>query len=73
MPIQRFSGAKLRMARVAAGVRPETVAIAIGRSSYTISAYERDTVAPPANVIANIATALDCSPSDFFEVMEATA
>lgn len=49
--MSRFDGQNLRAARVAAGIRPEQVALAIGKSVYTIHEYERGRVSPPADVL----------------------
>lgn len=57
----RFDGHNLREARIAAGLRPEQVALAIGKSVYTIHEYERGRVSPPADAIAALSRELRVS------------
>lgn len=59
--MSRFNGHNLREARTAAGLRPEQVALAIGKSVYTIHEYERGRVMPPADAIAALSRLLDVS------------
>lgn len=56
--MHRFDGHNLREARTAAGLRPEQVALAIGKSVYTIHEYERGRVMPPADAIAALSRLL---------------
>lgn len=56
--MSRFDGRNLREARAAAGLRPEQVALAIGKSVYTIHEYERGRVSPPADVLADLSRLL---------------
>jgi transcriptional regulator with XRE-family HTH domain len=55
---RHFSGPRLREARIAAGLRPEQLALSIGRSVYSIHDYERGRVRPPVDVLADIAEVL---------------
>ena len=57
----RFDGTNLREARTAAGLRPEQVALAIGRSVYSVHEYERGRVSPPANVLVDLAELYGCT------------
>lgn len=57
----RFDGHNLREARIAAGLRPEQVALAIGKSVYTVHEYERGRVTPPADSIAALSRLLGVS------------
>lgn len=59
--MSRFDGHNLREARIAAGLRPESVALAIGKSVYTIHEYERGRVTPPADAIAALSRLLGVS------------
>lgn len=54
----RFDGHNLREARIAAGFRAEHVALALGKSVYTIHEYERGRVSPPADVLADLSRLL---------------
>lgn len=59
--MSRFNGQNIREARLAAGLRPEQVALAIGKSVYSVHEYERGRVVPPACVLADLATTLGVS------------
>jgi transcriptional regulator with XRE-family HTH domain len=61
-----FSGMRLREARIAAGLRPEQLALHVGRSVYAIHEYERGRSVPSGNVIGALAVALDISIDDLF-------
>ncbi len=67
-----FNGQRLRDARIAADLRPEQVAHLVGRSVFTVHAYERGDIHPPINVLAHLAEVLDHSVDDFLteEVVE---
>jgi transcriptional regulator with XRE-family HTH domain len=59
---ERFPlGPNLRAARREKGIPAERVALAIGKSVYTIHSYECGRVMPPANVLADLATYLQVS------------
>lgn len=61
---RKFSGPALRRARISAGLRPEQLAVAVGRSVYSISAYERGVATPPVDVLAILADTLGVSVDD---------
>jgi transcriptional regulator with XRE-family HTH domain len=61
---RRFSGQLLREKRTAAGIRPELLALRIGRSVYSVHEYERGRVQPPIPVLGDIAAALNCALTD---------
>lgn len=65
MEARCFSGGRLREARIAAGLRPEQLAMLIQRSVYSVHEYERGRVQPPETVLARLADALD-TPQDSF-------
>jgi transcriptional regulator with XRE-family HTH domain len=56
-----FSASRLREARLAAGIRPELLAIRIDRSVYTIHEYERGRVSPTVSTLCSLAAALGCT------------
>ncbi len=60
-----FDGQRLRDARIAAKLRPEQLAVMVERSVFTIHAYERGTIHPPINVLAQVAERLGRSVDDF--------
>lgn len=68
-----FSGKRLRERRKALGVSGELLAVSVGRSLYSISGYESGRSTPSAEVVGRMADALDCSPSDFYEVVSGKA
>lgn len=57
----RFDGHNIREARLESGLRPEQVALAIGKSVYTVLEYERGRVMPPADAIAALSRFLGVS------------
>lgn len=67
-----FNGQRLRDARIAAHLRPEQLALIVGRSVFTVHAYERGDIHPPINVLAQVAQVLGRSVDDFLaeEVVE---
>lgn len=60
-----FSGQLLREARIAAGLRPEHLALSVNRSTHSIHEYELGRVQPPVNVLARLALLLDARIDDF--------
>lgn len=64
-----FSGERLRQMRKAAGWSGERLAVAIGRSLYSVSAYEAGRSTPSAEVVARAADALGGDVSDLFDVV----
>lgn len=59
--LTRFPGHHLRQARIVAHLKPEQLALAIGKSVYTIHEYERGRVSPPADVLAELSRVLGVS------------
>lgn len=59
-----FSGRALRDARIAAGLRPEHVAVRVNRSAYSIIEYEAGRVTPSLPVAVALATVLGCPLDD---------
>jgi len=53
--------------RLKAGLSTEVVAIASGRSSFSVRDYELERVTPPINVLCAIAGILDCRVDDFLD------
>lgn len=64
--IRTFSGKYLRERRLAAGLRPEQLAIAVDRSVYSILRYERGTADPSSATLGALADCLKCSIDDFY-------
>lgn len=71
--MRRFSGQQVRNRRQAAGLRPEHLAVAVGKSAAAIHAYEVGTIDPPSSVVAGLAAALGCAPGDLFADAEVVA
>lgn len=65
-----FSGARLRAARKRNGIPKELVALAAGRSTYSINEYESGRVVPPLPTLAAIADFLGEPVEEFFEPVE---
>ncbi|MFE9003243.1 helix-turn-helix transcriptional regulator [Streptomyces sp. NPDC007875] len=61
---RRFSGHRLREARLAAELSPERLALQVERSVYSIHEYERGRVIPPIHVITRLAASVGCSLED---------
>lgn len=61
-----FSAQRLTSARKAAGLSPEHVAIAVGRSAFTVREWERGRVIPPTSLLGPIATLLGISVGALF-------
>lgn len=57
----KFSGARLKEARLAAGLSRERVATEIERSFNSIYAYEHGGTVPPVDVLLRLAHLLGCS------------
>lgn len=69
-----FSGQRLRAARIAAGIRPEALALSIGRSAHAVQAYELGRSLPSVSVLARLADALGQSIDAFFaELVDSNA
>jgi transcriptional regulator with XRE-family HTH domain len=65
--VTEFSPERLRAARIAAGLTPEQLATAIGRSSFSTRRYESGQSRPRAGDLGRLADALGISPGDLFE------
>jgi transcriptional regulator with XRE-family HTH domain len=63
-----FQAVRLRERRLSLNLRPEQVALSVGRSSETIGLWERGKVLPNPDQLATLAEVLHCAPGDFFEV-----
>ena len=61
-----FSPERLRAAREAAGLTPEQLATAVGRSSFATRWYEGGRIVPPTQVVGRLADALGCPVADLF-------
>lgn len=68
-----FSGQRLRKHRKAAGMSGERLAVEVGRSLYSVAAYEAGRSTPSAEVVARMADAIGCEVGDFYEVVEKAA
>lgn len=67
MPATRtFSGARLRSLRQQAGLRPEHVALAIGKSATAVLDFERGRVRPSLTTLEALANFYDCSLDELF-------
>lgn len=64
--MSKFSGERLRYARLAAGLRPEHVAVAICRSVDSVRGYETGRIDPPASLVAKLAAAVGTEPGELF-------
>jgi transcriptional regulator with XRE-family HTH domain len=64
---RKFSGAHARNHRERAGLRPEAVALEIGRSSYTVQEYERGRVIPSLSTVIHLADTYHCTVDDLLE------
>lgn len=69
---RQFSGARLRAARLHAGLRPEQLALTIGRSVFSVYGYERGDL-PSVPVLGAIADSLGCATDDLYDRPEAVA
>lgn len=67
MNSHRFSGARLRAAREAAGISAERLAIATYPNPHTIEAYEADTAHPSYGSLVRLAAAVGVEPSDLLD------
>ena len=71
---RRFSGHRLRTLRREAGISRTALAAAVGCCEHSVYSWERGTVAPRADTLAQIADALKCRLDDLLvEVEEACA
>lgn len=61
-----FVPQRLRAARRHAGIKPELLALQLGRSVHSISAWERGASTPSAVMLARIANVLGIAPGDLY-------
>jgi len=61
-----FSPDRLREARLAAGMTPEALAVALGMSSFSTREWERGRVTPRTAIVGRLADALGCPVADLF-------
>jgi ribosome-binding protein aMBF1 (putative translation factor) len=61
-----FSPSQLRDARIARGLSPERLAIAVDRSSFTVRGWEAGKITPPTAVLGDLASALGVTIGDLF-------
>jgi transcriptional regulator with XRE-family HTH domain len=66
----RFNPQALRLRILGAGLRPESVAVAIGRSVESVRNYTHGRQEPRMSVFVALCRLLDCEPSDLFEEVE---
>jgi DNA-binding XRE family transcriptional regulator len=69
--LRQFSGDRLRSLRERAGYSRRQLAIAVGRTTFSVIEWERHTCAPHAEVLPLIASALHCSIDDLYEDADA--
>jgi predicted transcriptional regulator len=70
--VLEFDGPEMRRRRVAAGIRPEEMAVAIRCSVESVHLYERGKVTPRLNRINDIAAAIpDCQATDLLILTDA--
>ena len=62
----RFSGEVVARRRHELNMRPEAVAVGIGKSAASVRFYENGTVDPPASVVARLAMVLQVAAGDLF-------
>jgi ribosome-binding protein aMBF1 (putative translation factor) len=61
-----FAGRRLRDARIAAGLSPERLALAVERSVFVVHDYERGRALPSVTVLARLAHVLAVPIDDLF-------
>jgi transcriptional regulator with XRE-family HTH domain len=64
---EQFSGEALRMAREAAGLSREELAVAVGRTAQTIYRWERGHAVPYESAITAVARVLGVRPAELTE------
>lgn len=62
----RFSGPKLRQARLRSGAPITRVALDVGRSVESLRCYESGRIDPPASIVAALAESLGVDPGELF-------
>ena len=68
--MRKFSGRRLADHRLRKNLRPEHLAVHIGRCSMTVRQYEHGKIQPPADVVGSLADALDITVDDLFEQVD---
>jgi transcriptional regulator with XRE-family HTH domain len=71
--VQRFSGAKLRKAREAAGLRREHIAVATERSADSVVSWELGRARPSMDALTRLAACLDVAVGDLFDDEQVSA
>jgi transcriptional regulator with XRE-family HTH domain len=66
----RLDGAELRRRRLAKGLRPAVLAVAVDRTEACIRQYELDQSNPPLSILSELCNLLDCEPSDLLVAVE---
>lgn len=66
----KFNGSAVATRRCELGMRPEALAVAIGRSASSVYLYERGAVEPPISVASRIAEVLGMEVADIFTVTD---
>jgi transcriptional regulator with XRE-family HTH domain len=61
-----FSSQRLRELRLAAGFKPEQLAMRVDRSVWAVHQYERGLTQPSASVLGRLADVLGCNVDDLF-------
>lgn len=64
-----FSPQRMRDARMARGLSPEHVAIAVGRTSFTVRAWESGKITPPTAALGELASVLGVTVDGLFAAM----
>lgn len=57
-------GSRIRQRREASGLTTEEVAVALGRSAFTVAGWELGRCTPPPNVLIRLAALLGTTTSD---------
>jgi transcriptional regulator with XRE-family HTH domain len=66
----RFDRDEYRRRRKAAGLRPEQIALAVGRTTGAVTNYELGRAIPPLRVLAQLCELLDCTPNDLLRSVD---
>jgi transcriptional regulator with XRE-family HTH domain len=65
--VQKFNGHLLRAIRKDRNLRPEQLAVLIGRSYQAVNLYECGHRLPPVSVLERLAAVLDTDVANFFD------
>jgi transcriptional regulator with XRE-family HTH domain len=66
-----FDGKEFRRLRKQAGIRPEAMAVALGRSAATVRFYEQGRAEPTIAMVGKIAAQLGCDPLALLQTVPA--